>query len=125
MKIENEALEGRLQDQSEQLEMAMLDREVAEERAEGAEADLEAEKELRAEKEVELNVLKEQVEGDPVTSRGEGAEGEEGSAKSSLDYIQLEKQNERLKEALIRYVIYIILLPTCTALTCEIGAQAA
>ena len=28
----------------------------------------------------------------------------ENAVKSSLAYIQLEKQNERLKEALIRYV---------------------
>lgn len=105
MKVENEALEGRLQDQSEQLEMAMLDREVAEEKAEAAEADLEAEKELRSEREVELNVLKEQLEGTPISPGGDGAADEENGAKSSLDYIQLEKQNERLKEALIRYVI--------------------
>lgn len=104
MKVDHEAFETRLQDQTEQLEMAMLDREVAEERAEGAEADLEVQKELRAEKEVELNVLKEQLERTSASDGGDTVAGEEGSAKSSLDYIQLEKQNERLKEALIRYV---------------------
>lgn len=101
MKVEQQAFEGRVQDISEQLEMAMLDKEVAEERAEAAEADLEAEKELRAEKEVELSVLKQRLEGD-VLAPGGGAAGEEGDAKSALDYIQLERQNERLKEALIR-----------------------
>ncbi|KAF8317347.1 hypothetical protein DL93DRAFT_2165610 [Clavulina sp. PMI_390] len=109
MKVEYEALEGRLQDQSDQLEMAMMDKELAEEKAEAAELDLEAEKEARAEKEVELNVLKEKLGNEPLspsTVAGESdtvtGEGAEGGAKSSLDYIQLEKQNERLKEALIK-----------------------
>ncbi|KAH7911588.1 dynein associated protein-domain-containing protein [Hygrophoropsis aurantiaca] len=80
-------------DSQEQLEMAMLDKEVAEERAELAEAELEEVKERLAQVEVELGVVKEG-----------GVPGEEGetNAKTSLAYIQLEKQNERLKEALIR-----------------------
>ncbi|KAH7920934.1 hypothetical protein BV22DRAFT_1097308 [Leucogyrophana mollusca] len=80
-------------DAQEQLEMAMLDKEVAEERAEIAEAELEDVKERLAQAEVELGVVKEG-----------GVPGEEGesSARTSLAYIQLEKQNERLKEALIR-----------------------
>jgi dynactin 1 len=102
MKVEQQASEGRMQDLSEQLEMAMLDKEVAEEKAEAAEADLEAEKELRAEKEVELSVFKQRLEGDVLVPGGEVAPGEEGDMKSTLDYIQLERQNERLKEALIR-----------------------
>lgn len=105
MKVENEALENRLQDQAEQLEMAMLDREVAEEKAEAAEADLEAEKELRSEREVELDVIKKRLAGELITTGEDAAADGEGGAKSSLDYIQLEKQNERLKEALIRYSI--------------------
>jgi dynactin 1 len=102
MKIEQQASEGRLQDLSEQLEMATLDKEVAEERAEAAEADLETEKELRAEKEVELSVFKQRLEGDPLAPGGDLAAGESSGAKNALDYIQLERQNERLKEALIR-----------------------
>lgn len=102
MKIEQQASEGRIQDLSEQLEMAMLDKEVAEERAEAAEADLEVEKELRAEKEVELSVFKQRSQGDVLAPGGDTAAGEEGSAKTSLDYLQLERQVERLKEALIR-----------------------
>ncbi|KAG9313881.1 dynein associated protein-domain-containing protein [Chiua virens] len=80
-------------DAQEQLEMAMLDKEVAEEKAELAEAEVEEVKEKLAQMEVELQVLKES--GAP---EGEG----EANAKSSLAYIQLEKHNERLKEALIR-----------------------
>ncbi|KAI0829040.1 dynactin [Trametes gibbosa] len=85
--------ESRIVDTQEQLEMAMLDKEMAEERAEVAEADLEEVREKLAVVEVELQVLR------------EGEDGEAGGdnvVKMSLPYIQLEKQNERLKEALIR-----------------------
>ena len=84
--------EGRLVDSQEQLEMAMLDKEVAEERAEIAENELEDLKERLAIAEVELEVMKE----------GEEAVADDLEAKTSLAYIQLEKQNERLKEALIK-----------------------
>jgi hypothetical protein len=36
--------------------------------------------------------------------------GGDSNAKTSLAYIQLEKQNERLKEALIRWVIFVVFL---------------
>ncbi|CAE6488914.1 unnamed protein product [Rhizoctonia solani] len=77
---------------AEQLEMAMLDKEVAEERAESAELELESVKERLAELEVELQAVKE----------GGTSEGGGGEAKKSLDVLQLEKHNERLKEALIK-----------------------
>ncbi|EUC66057.1 dynactin [Rhizoctonia solani AG-3 Rhs1AP] len=77
---------------AEQLEMAMLDKEVAEERAEAAELELESLKEKLAEIEVELQAVKE----------GGTSEGGGGEAKKSLDVLQLEKHNERLKEALIK-----------------------
>lgn len=107
LKVEKDALEAERETVNEQLEMSMLDKEVAEERAEAAEAELEVERELRAESEVELNVLKSggggtRRDGDgDDEGEGDGDGGGDG-AKSSLDYIQLEKQNERLKEALIR-----------------------
>ncbi|KIY50506.1 hypothetical protein FISHEDRAFT_64716 [Fistulina hepatica ATCC 64428] len=89
----SELAESRLADSQEQLEMAMLDKEVAEERAEIAEAELEEIKERLAVVEVELNVIK----------SGESAEGmDQEAGKNTLAYIQLEKQNERLKEALVR-----------------------
>jgi dynactin 1 len=50
--------EGRLLDTQEQLEMAMLDKEVAEERADLAESELVETLEKLAVVEVELNVLK-------------------------------------------------------------------
>lgn len=104
--------DGRMADSQEQLEMAMLDKEMAEERAEAAEADLEEVKEQLAMVEVELQHMKEgggkfllnHVAGLVLIVLREGTEdGPETVAKQSLAYIQLEKQNERLKEALIRY----------------------
>ncbi|KAK2464772.1 hypothetical protein APHAL10511_003190 [Amanita phalloides] len=86
--------ESRLVDSQEQLEMATLDKEVAEERAELAESELEEVKEKLAVLQVELNVLK---RGGPDTDSGENE-----NVKNSLEYIQLDKQNERLKEALIK-----------------------
>lgn len=77
--------------------MTMLDKEVAEERAEAAEAELEILQERLATVEVELESLQE---------GGAGAVGGDGetSGKQSLAYTQLEKHNDRLKEALIRSV---------------------
>ena len=78
-----------------QLEMAMLDKEMAEERAEVAETELEEVKEKLAVMEVEVEVLR--------NGGGGPEDGEkETSAKPSMAHIQLEKQNERLKEALMR-----------------------
>ncbi|KAJ7254323.1 dynactin [Mycena haematopus] len=93
--------EARIVDAQEQLEMAMLDKEVAEERAEGAEAELEEVTERLAIVEVELGVLKE------GRQEGDGDEEDAGNksmsvGKDSLAYIQLEKHNDRLKEALLR-----------------------
>ncbi|PCH34381.1 dynactin [Wolfiporia cocos MD-104 SS10] len=85
--------ENRILDTQEQLEMAMLDKEMAEERAEIAETELEEVKERLAVVEVELQVLRE---------GGGGDENSENNVKQSLAYVQLEKQNERLKEALVR-----------------------
>ncbi|VDC06717.1 unnamed protein product [Peniophora sp. CBMAI 1063] len=94
--------ESRLLDAQESLEMAALDKEVAEERAEVAEQEVEELKERLAVAEVELGVLK-----DGTHPHAEGEEGEEDggvdpAVAGSLAYIQLEKQNVRLKEALIR-----------------------
>ena len=86
--------ETRLLDAQEQLELAMLDKEVAEERAESAELELQSLQERVESLEVELESVRE----------GRGADGGEvdDSVKSSLAYTQLEKHNDRLREALIR-----------------------
>ena len=89
--------DNRTVDLQDQLEMAMLDKEMAEERAEVAETELAEVKERLAVVEVEVEVLR-NGGGGPEDSE------KEASAKSSMPYIQLEKQNERLKEALMRWV---------------------
>ncbi|KAG9042521.1 hypothetical protein FS837_010755 [Tulasnella sp. UAMH 9824] len=91
------SLEKKVEDQSEQMEMLMLDKEMAEERAEVAEGELEAEKESKTELEAELEVWRNGA------NAGEGGEGEDGKAgRSEMAFRQLEKQNERLKDALLR-----------------------
>lgn len=91
------SLEKKVEDHSEQMEMLMLDKEMAEERAEVAEGELEAEKESKAELEAELEVWKNGA------NAAEGGEGEDGKAgRSEMAFRQLEKQNERLKDALLR-----------------------
>lgn len=79
----------------EQLEMATLDREVAEERAEAAAAELaEAQEQLEVLR-VEVGVLKEEH---AMWAGGEVPDG----PRTDLAFVQLEKHNERLKDALIR-----------------------
>lgn len=114
-------ISGKFDDLNDQVEISLLDKEVAEERFEAAESALEQMKERAAELEVEVNVLRQEngescyslCEDCPLLSQintarleGEGdaeiARGETGGAKSNLAYIQLEKQNGRLKDALVR-----------------------
>ncbi|OCF42027.1 dynactin 1 [Kwoniella heveanensis CBS 569] len=93
---ENTRLENRAAEAFDQLEMAALDREVAEEKAEAAEMEVAKLNEKLQELEMEVALLKEENEEyeKPVS----GVEGE----RTSLAFVQLEKHNERLKEALIR-----------------------
>ncbi|KAK0481445.1 dynein associated protein-domain-containing protein [Armillaria novae-zelandiae] len=88
--------ETRLLDGQELLEMAMLDKEVAEERAEMAESELEELKDRLSLAEVELEVYKEEHTDTSIDEESSNA------GKDSVAYLHLEKQNERLKEALVR-----------------------
>jgi dynactin 1 len=95
---EIQVAEVKLSESAEQLEMVMLDKEVAEERAEAAELELEDLKEKLAVSQVELSVLKEHG----AAAATGGKSGDAADGKFTLAYIQLERQNERLKEALLR-----------------------
>lgn len=122
---EREELDRKVEDAEEKMEMEALDKEMAEEKLEQEMAKLDAAKERVAELEVELEVIRKD-EGEP--SRGDASQGltdcqcattvrivseargdlsggegtgQEG-VKDSLIFIQLAKQNERLKEALMR-----------------------
>ncbi|KAK8094257.1 CAP-Gly domain-containing protein [Apiospora hydei] len=77
------------------LELATLDREMAQEEAEVFKAELDA-----------LKLKAEELELDNEILRDEKAEYEKGTSaedRQSTNWMQLERQNERLKEALIRF----------------------
>ncbi|BEJ17135.1 hypothetical protein CspHIS471_0605360 [Cutaneotrichosporon sp. HIS471] len=97
MRSENELLESQRQDAFDQAEMATLDREVAEEKSEAAEAETERLNEKIQELELEVAVLKEEN-----AEYDKPIDGLAGGAHTSIAYIQLEKHNERLKDAVIQ-----------------------
>ncbi|ODO01512.1 hypothetical protein I350_06332 [Cryptococcus amylolentus CBS 6273] len=96
LQAENAVLENRAAEALDQLEMAALDREVAEEKAEAADSEVVKLGERVEELEMEVAILQEEnAEYERPVS---GVEGE----RTSLAFVQLEKHNERLKDALIR-----------------------
>jgi dynactin 1 len=97
VRSENELLESQRQDAFDQAEMATLDREVAEEKAEAAEAEAERLNEKIQELELEVAVLKEEN-----AEYEKPIDGLESGGHTSIAYIQLEKHNERLKDAVIQ-----------------------
>ncbi|EKC97797.1 hypothetical protein A1Q2_07900 [Trichosporon asahii var. asahii CBS 8904] len=96
LQSENAHMETKVAEFVDQLEMATLDREVAEEKAEAAEAEVSRLNEKVQELELEVAVLKE--ENAEYERPIEGLEGE----RTSLAFVQPENHNQRLKEALIR-----------------------
>ncbi|GAA5880816.1 hypothetical protein JCM16303_005127 [Sporobolomyces ruberrimus] len=101
LKIELESLQGKFEDVQEEIEHSLLDKEIAESELEEEKARVKTLEERVGELEVEVGVFKEEnarLEG-PPTEDG-AAEGTDGV--SSLAYRQIEKQNLRLKDALLR-----------------------
>ncbi|KIH45362.1 hypothetical protein ANCDUO_24596 [Ancylostoma duodenale] len=88
-----EANQDELSSAAEQLEMATIDKEMAEERAEALQIELDCLKLKNEELEADLEILKEEM------AAGGGGAISEGN---SVQLKQLELQNERLKEALIK-----------------------
>ncbi|CAM1503934.1 Fc.00g015250.m01.CDS01 [Cosmosporella sp. VM-42] len=76
------------------LELATLDREMAEETAEVLKVELDALKQKAEEMELELEILKEENE--------EYSNGMSPEDRASTGWLQMERTNERLREALIR-----------------------
>ncbi|KAI7340764.1 hypothetical protein KC315_g525 [Hortaea werneckii] len=76
------------------MELATLDREVAEERAEGLQAELDALRAKNEEMELELEVLRDE--------NGELSKEMSPEERTSAGWLQMEKSNERLREALLR-----------------------
>lgn len=119
---ERDTAQSEYADLTDQVEISLLDKEVAEERFEAAESTLESTRERLAELEVEAAVLREEngeklryvppelvltfaergfiarMDGTTVVS------ADDDPSRNSLAFVQLEKQNARLKEALVRQV---------------------
>ncbi|KAK0670915.1 dynein associated protein-domain-containing protein [Cercophora samala] len=88
------AVEEMQENHESMLELATLDREMAEETAEVLKAELEALKQKSEELELEVEILREE--------NGEFTKGMSTEERASTGWLQMERNNERLKEALIR-----------------------
>lgn len=96
---EKESFESKYIELSESVEMLTLDKEVAEERAEALQQETNILKDKIAEISIDLDILKKEADilNKPPVKKGEGDE-----ERTALEVIQLERHNERLREALIR-----------------------
>ncbi|KND03013.1 uncharacterized protein SPPG_02084 [Spizellomyces punctatus DAOM BR117] len=97
---EKDHLEVQLAETQEGMEMILLDKEMAEERADSLQAEVHALEEKVEELSLDLEVLKE--EGHPGAPADDEANTGESEERSSVAFIQLERQNERLKDALVK-----------------------
>ncbi|KAG1227471.1 hypothetical protein G6F35_002586 [Rhizopus arrhizus] len=97
---EKEMFESKYTDMLESLEMLTLDKEVAEERAESLQQETNILKDRIAEISIDLDILKKEADimNKPPTERN----GDEEQERTPLEVVQLERHNERLKEALVR-----------------------
>lgn len=102
---EAEVSKDSVEDMQSQMELLMVDKEMAEEQLDQANIQMSDLKERMAEQEVETQVLKEALANWEAKLDGPTDDSGKGSAESSnLKVIQLERQNDRLKEALARSV---------------------
>ncbi|KAK0834802.1 hypothetical protein LTR73_001092 [Friedmanniomyces endolithicus] len=86
---------GTLQDEHDSLvELLTLDREMAQERAEGMQAELETLRAKNEEMELELEILRDE--------NGELSKEMSPEERTSTGWLQMERSNERLREALLR-----------------------
>ncbi|KAF3248333.1 hypothetical protein TWF192_006328 [Orbilia oligospora] len=94
LEAQREDLENQKQENEMIVEMATLDREMAEENFEVLKTEVSAYKAKLEELELEVEVLREE--------NAELSEGMSPEEKTSAGWLQMERQNERLKEALLR-----------------------
>jgi dynactin 1 len=102
--VAKDVAESKFQDQIDAIEMVTLDKEMAEERAETLVLEVEGLKERIEELTLDLDVYR---EGTPALLSHHRPETEHEVASGSrpdVEITQLAKQNERLKEALIKCV---------------------
>ncbi|ORZ19319.1 dynein associated protein-domain-containing protein [Absidia repens] len=93
---DRESFEFKYNDALESLEMMTLDKEVAEEKAENLQQEVNVLKDKLEEITVDLDVLRKDAD---ILNRAPENNGDE---KTPLEVIQLERHNERLKDALLR-----------------------
>jgi dynactin 1 len=89
-----ESIEGMQAEHESALELATLDREMAEEIAEVLKVEMEALKEKAEELELEVEILREE--------NAEYSNGMTPEERASTGWLQMERTNERLREALLR-----------------------
>lgn len=93
---QKEEYERQIAELNDNVEIITLDKEVADEKAEAIAEELQTLKDRVEELELDLEVQREE------NARYEGDGNADHNDRTSVAYIQMEKQNERLKEALVR-----------------------
>lgn len=86
---------------SDSVEMITLDKEMAEEKADTLQLELESSKERIEELQVDLELLRSEMQ-NKAESNVAASEGGEGGGMSTYEFKQLEQQNIRLKDTLVR-----------------------
>ena len=105
--MQKDQFDAQLVDLQEQLEMATMDKELAEEKSENIQDELDMVRDKLEVAQIDLAVFQEQAtaqrEEEEEQIDSGAAEAREKGEVSSAVVIQLERQNERLREALIKY----------------------
>ncbi|KAI8984000.1 dynein associated protein-domain-containing protein [Mycotypha africana] len=96
---EKETYESKYNDLLESMEMLTLDKEVAEERAENLQQEVNMLKDKIEEVAVDLDILRKEAD---ILNKPPELTKKENEERTPLEVIQLERHNERLKEALLR-----------------------
>ncbi|KAG1461217.1 hypothetical protein G6F46_004117 [Rhizopus delemar] len=96
---EKETYESKYNDLLESMEMLTLDKEVAEERADSLQQETEILKDKIEEISIDLDILKQEAD---ILNKLPAQRDQEDNERIPLEVVQLERHNERLKEALVR-----------------------
>lgn len=99
MTTEKESLETKYNDVLESIEMLTLDKEVAEERAENLQQEANMLKDRIEEISIDLDILKKEADS---LNRPPELSTISAEERTPLEVVQLERHNERLKEALLK-----------------------
>lgn len=105
--VDKESFESKYNDLLESMEMLTLDKEVAEERAENLQQETNMLKDRMEEISVDLDILKKEAD---ILNKPPEVLSTDNEERTPLEVVQLERHNERLKEALLRYITCDFLL---------------